>query len=150
MRTLTGNGAFCIGNTIDPATMGIIIDGPYYASDLVDRIKDDNFKEEFLTGEIKCDDDSVIFFIDSQGIGDEETQEIIGTLSKYLSFFCTLCDICITISKPNEHLDVLTELIKIIRSGQASKKIVMKNDDDDESSNSNDNESFKDITKIIF
>ena len=149
LRTLTGNGGFFRGEGIKSTTMGILIDGPYSGKEIIDRIGEEEFKFDSNNVEISFSDDPAILFIDSQGFGDEDFKKIAPIMQKYLSFFCSLSDLCINISTMTEHCEVIHEFLKIIRTGQISKQNSF------ESVENNDENKIVDyntdvLTKIIF
>lgn len=69
--------------------------------------------------DINIDENIQIFFIDSQGIGDEDyLQNYSIVLDKLHSIFCSVSTICISIPDINETIDDLQNTIKIIRRTQ--------------------------------
>ena len=70
LKYVTGNGAFEIGDGTKSTTKGLLIDGPYCFADIIDRIP-----EELHDECQNINDNPVIFFMDSQGFGDQLVQE---------------------------------------------------------------------------
>ena len=68
-------------------------------------------------------DNTLIFFIDSQGLGDERFKNKIysSIFKRYLSFFCSLSDLCITICQFNDTYQICDEIIGAIRQAQMFK-----------------------------
>ena len=82
LRALTGNAGFYPGKGTFSQTQGILMDGPYRISDLIDRIPGDIYGEiKDRCQRIAIPADPSIYFIDSQGVGDEhyelEQKEIL-------------------------------------------------------------------------
>lgn len=119
LRTLTGNGAFFSGEKLESKTKGILIDGPYLIKDLTDRIA----RKDFLIEQNNLCEDQAIFFIDSQGIGDESSEVYSDEMKKYLSFFCSISDVCINIKDSNEGFKESEEIINILRTSQVSDEL---------------------------
>ena len=117
LRAITGNQAFYSGTGISTTTIGLLIDGPYTKNELLRNIYDLDFKRKF--NDINIDENIQIFFIDSQGIGDEDyLQNYSIVLDKLHSIFCSVSTICISIPDINETIDDLQNTIKIIRRTQ--------------------------------
>lgn len=117
LRAITGNQAFFSGTGIRTTTIGLLIDGPYRRNDLLDNIFDDEFKGKF--NDIEITDDTQIFFIDSQGIGDEHYFENYGiVLDRIHSLFCSVSTICISIPDINATYEDLQKVIKVMRRTQ--------------------------------
>lgn len=116
LRTITGNQAYYSGTGMSSTTIGLFIDGPYTKSELVDHIYDEDFKEHF--DEIDITDETQIFFIDTQGIGDVFYKNISVVLDRIYSAFCSISTICISIVDINEESQALQFIIKIMRKAQ--------------------------------
>lgn len=116
LRTITGNQAYISGKGGRSTTKGIYIDGPYSKNDIVDNIIDTDFKEKI--NKLNIPDDIEIFFLDTQGIGDEniEYQKNYNILyNRLLSIFSSISNICITIPDFNLDHSVLEKLFKLVR-----------------------------------
>lgn len=98
-RTITGNGAFFSGKGIKSTTFGLLMDGPYSENDIKNRITKKSFKNPLTREQYRLKKDSAIFFIDSQGLGDEKflQEKFSDPVKTFISFFCTIADICINI-----------------------------------------------------
>lgn len=142
LRMITGNGAFYSGKSYSTTTMGIIIDGPYSIKEIIDRIGIKAFKNSFLHDSIILEKNPAIFFIDSQGIGDEYSQCHSNIMKHYFSFFCALSDVCINISEMTETFDIFSQILNTIRGGLLMKIKIDEKIDDVEFN--------KQITKILF
>lgn len=119
LRTITGNQAYISGKGGRSTTKGIYIDGPYSKNDIVDNIIDTDFKEKI--NKLNIPDDIEIFFLDTQGIGDEniEYQKNYNILyNRLLSIFSSISNICITIPDFNLDHSVLEKLFKLVRRTQ--------------------------------
>lgn len=116
LQNLTGNLAYLPGNRTQTTTLGIHIDGPYHKDQLIDNIYDDEFKEKFNFNNIQ--NDTKIFFLDCQGIGDPKYNTIYSAvLNKIFPIFCFASTACISIIESND-FDYTLPVIKIIRKMQ--------------------------------
>lgn len=115
IRIITGNYGFEIGNGSRSTTLGILVDGPYKPSFLIDRIYDDNFRSKFQ--ELEIDDDVLIYFIDTQGINDETYKKLAHILDKINSIFSSCSTFCISIPNINSS-EGLKDVFKIMRRAQ--------------------------------
>ncbi|OHT09834.1 hypothetical protein TRFO_21116 [Tritrichomonas foetus] len=139
LRTLTGNGAFYSGDNSKSTTMGILIDGPYSIDYLVERIHEESLRSICYDSNIKPDNDPAIFFLDSQGIGDEEFENYYRVVMERVhSIFCTVSDICINVTKMNEDKDNAQRILRTIRRSQ----MIGQNEDS--------NGRRENITKLLF
>lgn len=119
LRTVTGNQAYISGKGGESTTKGIYIDGPYTKSYIVDNIVNDDFKEKINSFHIP--DDVDIFFLDTQGIGDEnlDHQKNYSILyNRLLSVFSSISNICITIPNFNIEHSSLERWFKLVRRTQ--------------------------------
>lgn len=115
IRIITGNYGFEIGNGSRSTTMGILVDGPYKPSFLVDRIYDNDFRSKCK--DLNIDDDILIYFIDTQGINDETYKKLAHILDKINSIFSSCSTFCISIPNINS-TEGLTDVFKIMRRAQ--------------------------------
>ncbi|OHT05665.1 hypothetical protein TRFO_05780 [Tritrichomonas foetus] len=123
LRTLTGNGAFYSGDNSKSTTMGILIDGPYSIDSLIKRIREPTLRDLCNDSKIKLEDDPAIFFLDSQGIGDENYIKYHHFLMERIhSIFCTISDIVINVTTMNEPITASKQIIESIRRGQMIRK----------------------------
>ncbi|OHT12446.1 hypothetical protein TRFO_17722 [Tritrichomonas foetus] len=121
LRALTGNSAYLAGDGVKSTTMGIMIDGPYTADYLIDRIKNNDELKQYCNS-INLDDNPAIFFIDSQGIGDEEYEGRCSQIMELIhAIFCSVSDICINITLMREPEQSLAKIIKTMRRCQLIK-----------------------------
>ncbi|KAH0787311.1 TKL family protein kinase [Histomonas meleagridis] len=131
LKTLTGNSAFYAGKGTKSQTKGLLIDGPYIVSDLIDRLKSikKSDKEVFKKLVDKCNSlpikkDSVIFFIDSQGIGDEDyVKNLKNILDKAIALFTGISTVCLTVSEFADTVDGMKTILTTIRRAQLSKSL---------------------------
>ena len=124
LKTLTGNSAFYPGKGTQSTTLGLMFDGPYFVSELIDQINEtfSDIKDECL--KLKIDNDPAIYFIDSQGIGDEGYETAYKpVLDKVLSMFLSITLISITISDFNQKKKDMENTLRAIRRGQLSSSI---------------------------
>lgn len=159
LRTLTGNGAFFSGNGSQSTTIGILIDGPYLYKDIINRVKKIEFKKAISDYEKYKEDNTAIFFIDSQGLGDEKFKHPIysSIFQRYLSFFCAISDLCINISQMNDSYHIYDDIINSIRQGQIFKQSIpnfydnlkLLNKTDNQEENNNNQNSVNILQTII-
>lgn len=120
LRALTGNAAFYPGCGESSTTKGILVDGPYRASDLVERIPDDIYgglKERCRRS--SGTSDPSIYFLDSQGIGDEQSEQAHKDLfERVISLFASVSIGCITFSNFNESLAEMKTTLTAVRRAQ--------------------------------
>lgn len=107
---ITGNGAYEIGNGFKSTTKGLLLEGPYTIGYLIERIP-----AEYHQLIQKINGNPAIFFMDSQGFGDEEAQNIENDLKKVDSIFCSISTICIYITKMNETMDNFQKSVQVIQ-----------------------------------
>lgn len=120
LRTITGNQAYYSGSGISSTTIGLLIDGPYKKSSLIDQIFDDEYKEKFSN--LNIPDDTDIFFLDSQGIGDEHYSENFSlVLDRIHSIFSSVSTLCISLADINTPYEVIQKFLKIVRRTQSLK-----------------------------
>ena len=113
LRTITGNQGFYSGKGMVSTTMGILIDGPYFKKDLIDQVFNSNFKIKLAS--VPIDDDTQIFFLDSQGIGDDLYKNYEVVLDRINSIFCSVSS-----ERSNVTTNSLKDVLKIIRRVQFS------------------------------
>ena len=117
LRTLTGNAAFYPGNGETSQTQGLLLDGPYHVSDLIDRIPDDDLKEK--CSRIHIPSDPSIYFLDCQGIGDEKYErEQKLLLERVTAIFASVSSICINVCKFADSYEAMKANIVTMRRGQ--------------------------------
>ncbi|KAK8883942.1 hypothetical protein M9Y10_043044 [Tritrichomonas musculus] len=116
LRTITGNQAFHSGKGMESTTVGLLLDGPYSFDDIKKQIFDMDYQRKF--DEINIDNDIQIYFIDSQGIGEEEYKKNSLVLDRINSIFCSISTVCITIERSNVSDQSLQNVFKIIRRVQ--------------------------------
>ena len=125
LRTITGNAAFYQGRGTQSTTLGLMIDGPYFVSELINQINENvfsNIKNECLN--LQIDNDPAVYFIDSQGIGDQTYEtKYKPVLDKILSMFLSVSLIAITISDFNQKQVDMENTLRAIRRGQLSSSI---------------------------
>ena len=120
LRALTGNAAFYPGRGIQSTTKGILLDGPYQISQLIDRIPDDiygNLKDRCRR--FKPKSEPSIYFVDSQGIGDEKSEQVHKDLfERITSLFAAVSLVCLTVTKFNDPLDAMKTTLAAVRRAQ--------------------------------
>ncbi|KAH0793138.1 megakaryocyte-associated tyrosine-protein kinase [Histomonas meleagridis] len=124
LKTLTGNAAFYAGKGVRSQTQGILIDGPYYVSDLIERLGTDYVELQEKCNSLNVNPDTALFFIDSQGIGDKRyEEELKPILDKVNALFTSISTICLTICESNVEVGDIQTILTTIRRAQLSKKI---------------------------
>lgn len=120
LRALTGNAAFYPGCGESSTTKGVLLDGPYRPSDLVDRIPDDIYgRLKDRCRNISRRSDPSIYFLDSQGIGDEQSEQAHKDLfERMIALFAAVSLVCITFTKFNEPLAEMKTTLRAVRRGQ--------------------------------
>lgn len=116
LRTITGNQGLCSGKGLKTTTMGILMDGPYSKNDLINQIYNSDYQRKFAN--MSIDNETQIYFLDSQGIGDQEYKNFEIILDKINSIFCSVSSICISVEKANVIDNSLQSVLKIIRRVQ--------------------------------
>lgn len=122
LRTLTGNAAFYPGKGTFSQTEGILIDGPYFIDEIINRIPEQSQDIKSMClhiGQYQEEEDPAIFFIDSQGIGDEkyfQYQSIV--LDRINAMFTSVSTICLTISNFADTIDDMKTVLATIRRAQ--------------------------------
>lgn len=116
IRTITGNYGFYTGVGSESTTPGLIIDGPYKPSFLVNRIYDINFRSIFEN--VSISDDVLFYFLDTQGIGDKTYRDLAFILDKIYSIFSSCSTFCISLPNMSSPLIELEMVFKIMRRTQ--------------------------------
>ena len=107
LRTITGNQAYVSGTGLTSTTMGILIDGPYKKREIEENIVERDFKNYFNTSSVE--DGTPIYFIDSQGFGDEKLENKPNyrkILERAISFFYLISNASIVITNINNDSDI--------------------------------------------
>lgn len=122
LKHLTGNQAFMCGNNEKTTTIGIYIDGKYTVDEIKNQVSDEIAPEFYeLFDSLKLDDSYHIYFLDSQGIGDDTYDKQKEILDKINSIFCSSSSVCISIQNTNEPNNTsMKSVFKISRSIQFS------------------------------
>ena len=119
LRTITGNQAYVSGTGLTSTTMGILIDGPYKKREIEENIVERDFKNYFNTSSVE--DGTPIYFIDSQGFGDEKLENKPNyrkILERTISILSSISNICISSTSISEKDTDLGDLFKTIRKIQ--------------------------------
>ena len=114
LRTLTGNAAFY-------PTQGVLLDGPYRVSELIDRIPGDDYYGELREqcSQINIPSNPSIYFLDCQGTGDEKYEKYQKhVLELVYAIFASVSTICINVCKCADPLIVMKSNIRAMRRGQ--------------------------------
>ncbi len=117
LRTITNNLAYYSGDGIFSTTKGIIMDGPYSVQQLIDNVQDDDYKQLLL--QIDTNRISEVYFLDSQGTGDEgyeQNEKVI--YEKIYSILCALSTVCISIPDSNTNYNEIQFIAKTLRRSQ--------------------------------
>ena len=121
LRTLTGNAAFYPGKGTFSQTQGVLLDGPYRVSELIDRIPDDDYYGELREqcSQINIPSDPSIYFLDCQGTGDEAYEQYQKhVLEIAYAIFASVSTICINVCKCADQMTVMKSNIMTMRRGQ--------------------------------
>lgn len=109
IKTLTGNQAYSTKNR----TKGILIDGPYKINEIL--AQSEHYLQIYEQLNKKIDDETQLFFIDSQGIEYEDCKELSFLFDKIYPIFCSISTVCIIPDNVNISKEQIQKMIKKIK-----------------------------------